>query len=89
MQSGNGTANSGRTPQYKKFPDGTIRLRGGIQNAGTGSGSVGGTAQAVGDILFTLPSGYRPAVACRFGGLAPTNTGFDSAVEISTAGVAP
>lgn len=65
---------------YKLFPDGRIHFRGRIEG-----GSV-----AAGQLLFTMPSGYRPEKqgrwTCTQGTTVAANV--DAAVQITTAGVA-
>jgi hypothetical protein len=57
-------------PGFRKGPDGRVSLRGQAK---------GGTTPTAGSVVFTLPAGYRPPKALRFGGvesasLGPTTT---------------
>ena len=58
---------------FRKYPDGTIRLR----------GTVAGTIAANGTVIFTLPMGYRPAYRVRTTAQNDQNAATPSAGQVN------
>lgn len=62
------------TPAFRKYPDGKVRLRGGVRN---------GTAPTI----FTLPVGYRPPATVLFSANTAGAVNVPSYVQIDSGGV--